>query len=93
MAESYIEAVSAFIFPEDQPVHCDAIFIPGSAWPEHVMKAAEMYVAGYAPVVIPSGRYAIGTEGFAGPKEYSTEWAWMRSILLQQGVPEEAVLR
>ena len=93
MAEAYIEAVSAFLYAEDAPSVCDAIFIPGSAWPEHVLKAAEMYRVGYAPVVVPSGRYAIGTEEFAGPKEFATEWAWMRSLLLEQGIPEKAILR
>lgn len=90
---SFIEAVNAFIFFADKPAPCDAIFIPGSALCEHVLMAAELYRQGYAPVIIPSGKYAIGSSGFAGDPAFSTEWEWMRHLLLSHGVPEEAILR
>lgn len=90
---SYIRSVNDFIYVSHEPCPCDVIFIPGCAFPEHVLKAAEMYHAGYAPLVLPSGRYAIGTPGFAGDPAYATEWAWMRSLLLSSGVPDACILR
>ena len=51
--------------------------------------------------MLPSGRYAIGTGAFcgqiSGAREYvgrfETEWAFMRHVLTQNGVPDEAILR
>ena len=51
--------------------------------------------------MLPSGRYAIGLSGFqgqiSGSRRYEgafdTEWAFMRHILMKNGVPESAVLR
>ena len=92
-ASRFIEAVNRFLFFEDTPAPCDAIFIPGSAMSAHVLRAAELYHAGMAPVIIPSGRYAIGSAGFAGDPAFPTEWAWMRRLLTDAGVPDAAILR
>ena len=58
-AERFIRAVTEFIFVEDQPEKADVIFVPGSRTTEHAIHAAELYHAGYAPYVLPSGRYAL----------------------------------
>lgn len=101
-AERYIRAVTDFIFVEDQPEKADVIFIPGSRKTEHAIRAAEMYRAGYAPYVLPSGRYATTYGCFRGvperyradyPDEYETEWAFLRAVLMKHGVPENAILR
>ncbi len=101
-AEDFIRAVTDFIFVEDAPERADVIFIPGSRKTEHAIRAAELYKAGYAPYVMPSGRYATTRGHFAGvperyqadyPDEYETEWAFLRAVLLKHGVPEEAILR
>lgn len=92
-AEAYIRAVTDFIFIEDRPEKSDVIFVPGSIHVEHLDKAAEMYRAGYAPYVLPSGRYSVKREGFVGDSAFDTEWAWMRSELMRRGVPDSAILR
>lgn len=101
-AERYIRAVTDFIFAEDQPEPADVILIPGSRKTEHAIHAAELYRAGYAPYVLPSGRYATTYGCFRGvperykadyPDEYETEWAFLRAVLLKHGVPDSAILR
>lgn len=101
-ASAFVRAVTDFIFVEDAPAPADVILVPGSAHPEHVLRAAALYRGGYAPWMLPSGRYSIKTGRFAGVPaayqgrfggDYETEWAYMRAILLAEGVPEYAVLR
>jgi len=97
----WIRDITDFIFLEDQPQSADVIFIPGNGHAEPSELAAKLYHEGYAPLILPSGRYAIGSSGFAGQKsgsrlyegEFETEWAYMRHILLENGVPEGAILR
>ena len=97
----WIRDVTNFIFLEDQPQNADVIFIPGNGHAEPSELAAKLYHEGYAPLLLPSGRYAIGSSGFSGQKsgshlyegEFETEWAYMRHILLENGVPESAILR
>lgn len=93
MTHDFVQAVNRFLFVEDEPAPCDAIMIPGSSSPEHVLLAADLYHRGMAPVLIPSGRCPIGTERFTGDPAFDTEWAWMRSLLMAHGVPQEAILR
>ena len=57
-AERFIQAVNEFIFVEDQPEKADVIFVPGSRKIENAIRAAELYKAGYAPYVLPSGRFS-----------------------------------
>ena len=97
----WIRDVSDFIFLEDAPAPADVIFIPGNGHALPAELAARLYGEGLAPWVLPSGRYAIGTSGFAGQLSgarcyeghFDTEWAFMRRILLDNGVPERAILR
>lgn len=101
-AAAYIRAVNDFIFVEDEPVDSDVIFIPGNASPEHALLAARLYHQGYAPYLLPSGRYTKDVGHFAGvapawrakyPGDYDTEWAFLRDVLLREGVLEGAILR
>ena len=97
----WIQDITDFIFLSDQPEPADVIFIPGNGHALPSELAAKLYQQGYAPYILPSGRYAIGTSGFAGQKsgsrryegEFETEWAFMRRILMENGVPESAILR
>ena len=97
----WIQNVADFIFLSDAPAPADIIFIPGNGHALPSELAAQLYKQGYAPRILPSGRYAIGTPGFAGQKsgsrsyegEFDTEWAFMRRILMENGVPESAILR
>lgn len=97
----WMKDIENFIFLEDAPAPADVIFVPGNGHALPSELAAQLYLAGYAPRILPSGRYAIGTSGFAGQKsgarryegEFETEWAFMRHILMENGVPERAILR
>ncbi len=99
--ERIIRDITDFIFLEDEPKPADAIFIPGSAWPEMPEHAARLYRQGLAPVIVPSGRYSYKAGRFAGPKskqdvyssDYETEWEFERAVLILNGVPESAILR
>ena len=97
----WIQDITNFIFLSDKPQPADIIFIPGNGHAGPSELAAQLYRKGYAPRILPSGRYAIGTEGFCGQKSgareyvgrFDTEWAFMRHVLMENGVPESAILR
>ena len=101
-AEGFVRAVTEFVFVEDKPEKADVIFIPGSRKVEHAIRAAELYRAGYAPYVLPSGRFTIARGYFLElpeplrseyPGEFETEWHFLKTVLMKHGVPEEAILR
>ncbi len=97
----YAGQTEDFIFMEDTPVPSDVIFVPGNGFPQMAEKAAELYKAGFAPCVLPSGRYSVtvghfggvlsSRERYCGP--YETEWEFLRDVLVKNGVEEERILR
>lgn len=87
----FIQDITNFIFVEDKPEKADIIFIPGGNQGAIAVKAAELYRAGYAPLVLPSGRFSKPV-GHCGIPGYATEWQFLQEILLAEGVPPEAVL-
>lgn len=97
----WIRDITNFIFLEDAPENADVIFVPGNGHAEPSELAARLYREGFAPFILPSGRYAIGSSGFvgqlSGARQYEgvfeTEWAYMRHILIANGVPASAILR
>ena len=96
-----IRDITDFIFVEHAPEKADIIFVPGASIPDHTEHAAKLYKAGYAPYVLPSGRYSITNGKFLGTAaedgryagDFETEWDFMRHILTENGVPEEAILK
>lgn len=96
-----IQAISDFIFMADEPEACDVILIPGASRAEITERAAELYKAGYAPYVMPSGKYSIKRGHFAhknvvNPRydgHYETEFDFMKFVLMENGVPESAILK
>ena len=96
MPAKFYQGITDFIFVEDAPVRSDVIFIPGGNYPEAAMHAARLYHEGWAPLLLPSGKYAKLTGHFVPPegvREYETEWEYLRDILLSCDVPESAILR
>lgn len=95
------EEITNFIFVNDVPQPCDIIFIPGNGYPQMSEHAAKLYKEGYAPLVLPSGRFSITTEKFTGvlakrdqyPGVFSTEWEFMKTVLTKNMVPSQAILR
>ncbi len=55
MNQRAIKDITNFIFMQDVPAKSDIIFIPGTARSAIAEKAAQLYHAGYADLVMPSG--------------------------------------
>lgn len=89
---AFLEEMSRFIFLEDVPQKADVILIPGSNQGALADTAAKLWREGWAPYVLPSGKYSKITGKFAG-EGFETEWEYLADRLLQQGVPKEAILR
>jgi uncharacterized SAM-binding protein YcdF (DUF218 family) len=96
-----IENITSFIFIEDPPEKADIIFIPGGSWPEIAERAAALWKEGYAPYLLPSGKYSAKRGYFPGAMtkreiyhgSYETEWEFLADVARKAGVPEEAILR
>ena len=97
----WIRDITDFIFLSDAPKPSDIVFIPGNSHAEPSELAARLYREGYAPLLLPSGRHPVGQGAFAGQStgarayagRFLTECDFMAHVLLQNGVPEEAILR
>ena len=97
----WIDDITRFIFLSDKPQKADILFIPGNGHAEPSEYAAELYHQGYAPLFLPSGRFSVTTGTFSGQQSgartyegrFETEWAFMRAVLMANGVPENAILR
>ncbi len=96
----FLNDITEFIFLEDRPEKADAIVILGNTWPEPSLRAAMLYREGFAPLIIPSGKYSKVIGHFPGPGSmqdrftgtYETEADFMKAVLVSEGVPEEAVI-
>ncbi|MCD7834535.1 MAG: YdcF family protein [Lachnospiraceae bacterium] len=87
----FYDAITEFIFVEDEPRKADIIFIPGSFRPELAGRAAGLYHEGYAPYILPSGKHSI--KGNASIYDRETESDFLGRILRAEGVPQQAILR
>lgn len=67
--DMFYQCLADFIFLEDEPQKADVIFVPGGNYPEAAQNAAKLYHEGYAPYVMPSGRYSIVKGYFELPEE------------------------
>lgn len=96
-----IDDIGNFIFLEDEPFQCDIIFTVGGSYPEVPEKAAELYRQGYAGLVMAGGKYSVKTGCFRGVQSkadrycgnYETECDFYEDVLIQNGVPQTAVLK
>lgn len=96
----FYDALTEFIFVEDEPERSDYIFIPGSGYGELAERAAEIYHNGFAEKIVVSGKYSVLGDKFAGPvsperyvgKTYETESDFLADILREKKVPSGAVL-
>ncbi|MBQ3528523.1 MAG: YdcF family protein [Clostridia bacterium] len=100
MQHRIIKEISDFIFIEDKLECADVIFLPGGGHAEVPELGARVWKAGYAPIVIPSGKYSIDRGAFSGVLsmkekyngEYVTECDFYRDVLLKNGVPDDAII-
>ncbi|MDO4338155.1 MAG: YdcF family protein [Eubacteriales bacterium] len=101
MYEDFLKEAENFIFVENEPEPADIIFVPGNGYPQMAERAAVLYKEGYAPYILPSGRYSITNGKFAGVLakgekyngDYDTEWEFLADVLIKNGVPKQAVLK
>lgn len=99
MEKSTKDMISDFLFVEHDKKKADVIFIPGSGQGSLAVHAAELYGEGYAPVIIPSGKYSITEGRFLGPAQkglapdelYETESDYLSAVLKAHGVPKQAI--
>ena len=97
----FMKNAEDFIFAEGKPEKADIIFVPGNGFPEMAENAAKLYRQGYAPYILPSGRYSVTVGKFAGVQtkkelyagDFETEWEFLKSVLMKNGVPKEVILR
>ena len=97
--QSAQEMISEFIFVKHQVKKADAILIPGNNEGMLAVHAAELYKEGYAPIIIPSGKYSILKGKFLYPTQqnlvpdlsYETESDYLSAVLMVYGVPKEAI--
>lgn len=98
MIRKMIDEIGEFIFVEHQPEQADAIMIVGGSHPELGEKAADLWKAHYAPLILISGGVSIKSGRFPGPKskaerydkQYDTEYDFYVDVLLKNGVAETA---
>ncbi len=88
----FLEEMTNFIFLEDEPQKADVIFVPGSEEGALAKTAAKLYLEGYAPFIVPSGKYAKWT-GKSIVGEFETESDYFAHLMLEEGVPESAILK
>lgn len=94
-----ISAITDFIFVSDKPQKADVIFLPGGSNPALPEAAAKLYREGFAPLVIPSGKYSVSKGKFCGVKakadiynkNYQTECEFYTDVLLKNGVSDNAI--
>lgn len=93
--------IADFVFISDNPQPADIIFVPGGSYPETSERAAQLYSQGFAPLIMPSGRFSVHNGKFMGalskkeiyPFECDTEWQFMQRVLIKNGVPKTAILK
>ena len=81
------DCISELVFVETNIEPSDIILIPGGSHPQLMEKAVELYQKGFAPLILPSGKY--------NPKipEYASEWEFLKRVGLNLGVPESVILK
>lgn len=96
-----IADITNFIFMDDPLEKSDIILIPGSSRAEIAEKTARLYHVGVAPYILPSGKFPSSRGRFIRQcdvespyrGDYATEFEFIRRVLLDNGVPESAILR
>lgn len=96
----FISDVTEFIFISSKPRISDVIFLPGGSDPALPEKGAELYKAGYAPLLVVSGKYGKELGHFKKPTrkieiygdDYATEADFYRGVLTKNGVSSAAIL-
>ena len=100
MIQRVTRDIGNFIFMNDSPEVSDIIFVPGTSKSAITEKAAQLYCSGYAKYILPSGMYSSNVGKFANENidnsryagEYVTDYEYCKHILMENGVPENAII-
>lgn len=100
MVNRIITDISNYIFVSDGPERVDAIFLPGSPYPEQPEYAAELYHRGYAKWLIPSGGVSVKVAQWPGVQskadkydgDYHSDCEFFTDVFLKNGVPADAII-
>jgi uncharacterized SAM-binding protein YcdF (DUF218 family) len=85
-----ISIITKYLFIKDEPEKADVILVPGNPYPEPMELAARLYLAGFAPKVVPSGSSWLFHRRKRGEL---AECDMLEGIAEKAGVPESALLR
>ena len=82
----YVDAITNFIFVDDEISPCNIILVPGGSHPQLAEKAVELYNRGMADYILFSGR--------ANPNipDFPSEADYLKSLALNLGVPSDRVI-
>lgn len=86
----FYDYITEFIFVEDKPEQADIIFVPGGPYPDSARYAARLYQQGFAPYIMPSGKYSILKGQLELPEELWTELA-LRNAEAQRDESESKI--
>ena len=81
------DCISEFLFVEHRVSRADIILVPGGSVPEQMHRAVELYNAGLAPYILPSGGPSAHLEN------WPSEWAFYGGLAMEAGLPERVILR
>lgn len=101
MHQEFIDKIGKYVFQEDKLEKADIIFVPGNGYPQMAEAAASLYKKGFAPYILPSGKYSVVDGKFSNVLakqelyngNYETEWEFLQDVLMKNGVPKEAILK
>ena len=97
-----VQMMTNFIFLEDMPQKADIIMIPGSGYGALADTAAALWHQGFAPLILPSGKYSKLIGHFEGTCDNhypvsnpapENECDYLSALLIDNNVAPSAILR
>lgn len=82
-----LQKVVDFLGVGETPQKADVIFVYGHFEDKIAHKAADLFKEGYAPKILIAGRKTRHI-----PEEFATEAQYFKSLIMQAGVPEDAII-
>lgn len=68
--KAFLQTLTDFIFVEDTPAAADIIFVPGGMYGAAICeRAAALWHEGFAPLILPSGKFSKLTGSFEGASD------------------------
>ena len=82
----YIDAITNFIFVDDDIAASNVILVPGGSHPQLAVKSAELYNQGMADYILFSGRANTNIPDFPSEAEY------LKTLAVSLGVPAKHII-